>query len=157
MTCLYPLKLSLQHGLLENYATRTNSQIVLSLVGKESNSSTCFRRKNNRMRNQRVFNNRRIHVSTGDMITNPDSGIWNEIPSDASIKRWRVYSTWNINRMRQLLDRLSHQLRNAREYTFSGRWIPSNILLISPGPNSALKGLPVLNTGSPTVNPLVSS
>ena len=39
----------------------------------------------------------------------------------------------------------------------SGLCIPSKILLISPGPNSTLRGAPVDTTGSPGPKPAVSS
>ncbi len=38
-----------------------------------------------------------------------------------------------------------------------GRWIPSKMLPIIPGPNSTDRGLPVRKTGSPTLTPEVSS
>ena len=39
--------------------------------------------------------------------------------------------------------------------SFNGRWIPSKMLPIIPGPNSTESGLPVLRTGSPTVTPAI--
>ena len=39
----------------------------------------------------------------------------------------------------------------------SGRWIPSKMFPITPGPSSTLRGWRVRNTGSPTVRPEVSS
>ena len=44
-------------------------------------------------------------------------------------------------------------LSEISEIDLSGRWIPSKIVSISPGPNSTDKGLPVRVTGSPTVTP----
>ena len=41
--------------------------------------------------------------------------------------------------------------------TYNGLYIPSKIYSIKPGPNSTDNGSFVLNTGSPTVNPDVSS
>ena len=38
-----------------------------------------------------------------------------------------------------------------------GRWIPSNICEIKPGPNSTERGAPVVTTGSPGPTPDVSS
>jgi hypothetical protein len=40
---------------------------------------------------------------------------------------------------------------------FSGRWMPSKICSMRPGPSSTDSGFPVRYTRSPTVSPLVSS
>ena len=38
-------------------------------------------------------------------------------------------------------------------HTFSGRWIPSKMFPMMPGPSSTDRGLPVRSTGSPIVTP----
>jgi hypothetical protein len=43
------------------------------------------------------------------------------------------------------------------KHTSNGRWIPSKMLPIIPGPSSTERGMPELNTGSPTVNPALKS
>lgn len=40
--------------------------------------------------------------------------------------------------------------------SFSGRWIPSKIEPMIPGPSSTERGFPVRSTGSPTETPAVS-
>ena len=47
------------------------------------------------------------------------------------------------------IPRAINELFDCVAISFSGRWIPSNIEDIIPGPSSTDKGCPVGNTGSP--------
>lgn len=85
---------------------------------------------------------------------------WIEVPLSLSAQTENVHSTRNIYTLSHVTDGLVINIiifitLIKEGVTFSGRWIPSKMFSIIPGPSSTDSGLPVLSTGSPIVTPAV--
>uniref|UniRef100_A0A1I8J7Y4 UV radiation resistance-associated gene protein n=1 Tax=Macrostomum lignano TaxID=282301 RepID=A0A1I8J7Y4_9PLAT len=100
---------------------------VLARRGNVSHGAPGLGVHHNAVLHQIILSHESVDVAAGDVAAGPDALGRFEFPAQLAIRTCR------------------------------GRWIPSKMEPIIPGPSSTDSGLPVLSTGSPTVTPDVSS